>query len=162
MTESDLLNKIDAAFPVVEMPAKDQLVFEKYKGGECDEIAEDLEQPLASDEVVKIVCRNLSCLSAKGWVWVLPFYLKYCLSEKAMTNRTETEFLIYNLSPAPEFVSDTNQRLRELNNQQIRVLIYFLEWCLSNEYWKEFYRCEIEGALTYLNNRWWETRSASN
>ncbi len=94
--------------------------------------------------------RQMSQLSAKAWRWILPHYLKFCLTPEAEYNRMETEFLIYSLGPTLEFQKETLERLSNLNKAQIDCLIHFLEWCLSQQHWKEYCPEDIERAINFL------------
>jgi len=116
-------------------------------------VAEELERyrskPIDGD-AIRLVHQELSNLSAKAWRWILPHYLRFCLTAEAEYNRMETEFLIYNLAPELQFQTDTSQRLSLLTAMQVACLIDFLGWCFDQEYWKEYCPQNINRAISFL------------
>lgn len=154
MNTNSILTEIESAFPFVEMPLGIELSF--YKDGcfECDRLRDDLEQYRGKEitvEAIRLIHQEMSILSAKAWQWLLPHYLRFCLTPEAEYNRVETEFLIYNLGPALEFQKDTMQRLSLLNRDQINCLIHFLEWCANHQYWKDYCLEDINKARKFLS-----------
>lgn len=148
-----LLKEIERVFPFMEMPPKDELVFHQNDCGECDYLREDIEKYRGkeiSSEFIRLIHQELSQLSAIAWRWVLPNYLRYCLTADAEYSRMETEFFIYSLGPADEFRKDTVERLSKLDPKQIDCLVKFLQWCLGRQYWREYCGEDIERALRFL------------
>jgi hypothetical protein len=72
------------------------------------------------------------------------------LTPEGQYSRTETEFLIYNFRPELRFQGDTARRLAFLTARQVTCLIDFLEWCLSQQYWEEFFADDIAQAIGFL------------
>jgi hypothetical protein len=93
----------------------------------------------------------MSCLSAKGWAWALPYYLPFCLTPEAEYNQMETEFLIYNLVPKKEFEADTHAHLSALSRQQVECLIHFIQWLKTHPKWSTYCPKEIDEALVFLH-----------
>lgn len=154
MDEKTLLEEIAAVFPAVPMPARQELPFHKSGCAECLEVAADLEQyrgKEVSADVVRGVHQELSHLSAKAWQWLLPDYLRFCLTADALYSRVETEFLIYSLGPDLKFQADTLRRFSLLTAGQLTCLIHFVEWCSRHEFWSEYFPESIERALTFLH-----------
>ena len=154
ITNDALLKEIESVFPLVEMPLGIDLAFHKHGCLECDELREDLEQYRDKEitgEAIRLIHQELSSLSAKAWRWVLPHYLRFCLTPEAKYNRMETEFFIYSLGPDLKFQQETLQRLSMLNKDQINCLVHFLEWCLNDEYWNEYYPEDINKAINFLS-----------
>lgn len=150
-----LLKEIERVFPFVEMPPKDELVFHQNDCAGCDYLQEDIEQyrdTEISSEFIRLIHQELSQLSAVAWRWVLPSYLRYCLTAEAEYSRMEMEFLIYSLGPADEFQKDTVERLSKLNQKQVGCLIKFLQWCFSRQQWKEYCGEDIERAIRFLSS----------
>jgi hypothetical protein len=148
---ASLSELIESAFPFVEMPSAAELVspscedfeylteeLERYRGRQIDGAA------------IRLVHQELSHLSAKGWRWILPHYLRFCLTTEAEYNRMETEFLIYSLGPDLKFQGDTAHRLALLAPRQISCLIDFLCWCQNQEYWREYCPNQLSGAIGFL------------
>jgi len=151
MNENELLKKIEEVFPFVEMPSGNELVFHDSNCICCNHLRKELEvSKKITGDVIRSIHQDLYHLSAKSWNWILPYYIRYCLTAEAKHNQMETAFLIYNFSPALEFQADTLKKLSMLNNTQIMCLIYFLEWCLTFPHWKEFYIEDIKDAINFL------------
>ena len=143
--------EINLSFPFVEMPPTGELLVPEYAASQY--LAEELEQyrPRQVDGgAIRLVHQELPHLSAKAWRWILPHYLRFCLTPEAEYNRMETEFLIYNLGPSLRFQSDTNQRLSLLTTSQVLCLIDFLFWCENQEYWKQYCPSDISRAIGFL------------
>ncbi len=93
----------------------------------------------------------MSCLSAAGWRWALPSYLKRCITQD-LHDPIETEFLIYNLSPGEEHKAESEQRLSKLSLEQLDCLVHFTEWCNEHPHWSEYCPEEIPMAFEFLNS----------
>src|ERR1051325_5267742 len=112
-----VLKRIEGAFPSVDMPLRSELVFHVRSCMQCADLVEDLEQYRGKDvdvNLIRSVYQEMPHLSAKAWRWLLPNYLRFCLTDEAVYSRTETEFLIYNLGPDLQFQVETKQRLSAL------------------------------------------------
>jgi hypothetical protein len=153
LTKSELLKKIDTAFPSRDMPVLAELSFHKEGCHQCDDLREDVEfyrGKSIGGETIRLVHQEMSQLSAKAWQWILPFYIKYCLTDKGEYSRMETEFLIYSLSPAQKFELETSERLSLLTFDQINVVICFFELCLKQDHWRDLFSDDIDQAINYL------------
>ena len=145
--------EIESAFPLVEMPDPANLPFHGADCHACHDLVQDLEAYRGKEggsDVIRRVHQEMSHLSAEGWAWVLPHYLRFCLTQEGQHSRAETEFLIYNLRPELRFQADTARRLALLTARQVTCLIDFLEWCLSQPYWREFFADDIAHATNFL------------
>jgi hypothetical protein len=148
-----LSDEISVAFPPIDMPARSELILHDQGCAECIEFVRDLDEfrgKEISANVIRLIHQELSHLSPAGWRWMLPHYLRFCLSDQGREERMETEFLIYNLGPALKFQADTAKRLSLLTSAQIRCLVDFLQWCLTQSYWREFFGKEIDQAVNFL------------
>ncbi len=153
MSTEKLAEDIENTFPIVDMPRGSDISFHKDGCFECSWLAEKLERYRGKEftgDAIRLIHQELTCLSAKAWRWILPHYLKFCLTSEAAYNTMETEFLIYNLGPDLKYQKDTLQRLTELNTAQIACLIHFLDWCSNHEYWSEYCPEEIKKAINFL------------
>ena len=142
---------IEEAFPLVDMPSSADLIAPGFS--QYNYLAEELERYRGkeiSGDAIRIIHQDLSHLSASAWHWILPHYLRFCLTAEAEYNRMETEFLIYNLGPDLRFQADVVKRLSQLTNSQISCLIDFLGWCLSQEYWREYCPDSIARGIGFL------------
>jgi hypothetical protein len=154
MSTNILLKEIEAEFPFVERPPTSNLVFHSGCGG-CADLIDDLEGLTGSSisvEGIRAIHQSLPHLSAEGWRWMLPSYLRYAITPEAEYNRMEVEFLVYSLRPRLNFQADTAKRLSLLAPGQIRCLIDFLKCCRSNKFWKEYFPEDIEEATNYLSS----------
>jgi len=151
---TDMLSKeIESVFPFVEMPNENELTFHDVGCEECKGLQGDLEQYRGNKitgETIRLIHQELSLLSAKALRWILPYYLRYCLTQEGVYNQMETQFLIYNLDPDLKFQHETLQRFSILNRSQISCLIHFLEWCASQPYWKEFCPDSLTRGMDFL------------
>jgi hypothetical protein len=152
-TKSELAQEIEATFPIVEMPAAHEIPFKTLDSTEAAYLTAELDQfrgKLLDGDAIRLIHQELSHLSAKAWQWLLPHYLRFCLTPEAAYSRMETEFLIYNLGPDLPFQRDTLQRLSLLTTAQIQCLIDFLYWCLNTEPWREHFPNDIQKAIGFL------------
>jgi hypothetical protein len=152
LTEA-LSKEIESVFPFVEMPLGFELPFHGSDCIECYDLRNDLEEYRGKEitgDAIRLVHQEMSHLSAKAWVWILPHYLRFCLTPEAEHNRMEAQFLIYNLRPRAEFEMDTLQRLSLLDEKEINCLVHFLEWCSNHQYWKEFHSDDLNKAKNFL------------
>ena len=154
MSTEQLLKEIEAAFPFVEKPKGLDLSFHNESCFQCSELRSDLEmycEKNIPNKVIRIIHQELSCLSADGWRWVLPSYLRYCVTREASYNQTETEFLIYNLAPSLEYQNEAIERLSALNAEQRQCLVHFLEWCKRHDHWGQYCPNEISKGIEFLS-----------
>jgi hypothetical protein len=153
MMTAELLSEVEHVFPFVEKPQELDLSFHKDECYHCEFLRRDLVnftgQELPRD-ALRVVFNEMSCLSAAGSRWVLPSYLRHCLAVADTYDDSETEYLIYNLGPAPEHQCETRERLAALNDEQITCLIHFLEWCGVHPYWSAYCQEDISRALAFM------------
>src|SRR4051794_18838210 len=122
MDTETLIGKIREVFPIVEMPTRTELRSHPDECPQCGYLAEHLDENRSrpiDGAMIRYVHQELSCLSAKGWAWMLPHYLPYCLTPEAESNQMETEFLLYNLAPEEQFAAEARVRLSLLTERQL-------------------------------------------
>lgn len=154
MNESDLLKEIEEVFTFVKPPPIEDFVLHGDECAECSYLKKDLEDILVSEvteKTIRFFHQELYHFSAKGWRWVLPYYLRYCMTPEATYNQSEIEFLIYNLRPSEKFENKTKQQLSELNKDQIFCLIHFMDWCSAHAFWGEYCPEDIRKAKLFLS-----------
>ena len=153
MNRDPLLTEIETVFPEVPMPVGLDLSFHKDDCGHCTYLRQDLEEfrgkPITG-ETIRVLHQEMTSLSAAGWRWALPHYLKYCLSNEGRYTQTETEFLIYNLGLELKFQREALQRFGGLNTAQIQCLVHFLEWCSDDPHWSDYCAEDVERALNFM------------
>lgn len=153
MNTEELAIKLDTDFPFVDKPQGSSISFHLDNCDQCLYLKNDLLSYTGREippEAIREIHQEMSNLSAKGWRWVLPSYLRYCLTDEAIYNRMETEFLIYNLAPEDKYKADTLKRLSGLNQNQINCLVEFLNWCKSQDHWVAYCAEEIEQGIKFL------------
>lgn len=140
--------------PMVQKPPARSIMFHESGCFQCEYVRSDLEQytePSLPDEAIRYLHNDMSCLSAAGWRWALPSYLKRCITQD-LHDPIETEFLIYNLSPGEEHKAESEQRLSKLSLEQLDCLVHFIEWCNEHPHWSEYCPEEISMAFEFLNS----------
>ncbi|MDX5373726.1 MAG: hypothetical protein LPK18_14990 [Pseudomonadaceae bacterium] len=153
MKTETILNEVERAFGFVAKPKGASISFHKDGCFQCDFLRKDLlaykgrELPY---EAIRCINQEMSCLSASGWRWALPSYLRYCLTTKTDAADMETEFLIYNLGPAPKYQAEAIMRFSALNQEQINCLHSFLLWCQEHERWSKYCPEHIERAINFI------------
>lgn len=136
MKTDTLLKEIDEVFQVVPMPSRINLTVHLKGCFDCEEVLDYLDyyrNRSLDGAFFMYMRRNLTSLSPIGFLWLIPYYLKYCLSFDWNFTEEPICFLIYTLNPPPEYEHDAFVRLSALNYRQIICLIHFLEWCNENE-----------------------------
>ena len=150
---NELAQAIEDAFPFLDMPSSEKLAIHDSSCGRCADLAKDIDEcrgrEIAGD-AIRLVHQDLSHLSRWAWQWILPHYLRFCLTSEAKQNRMETEFLIYNLAPDQRFESDTGARLSLLSIGQLKVLLQFLLWLSGDEYWSVYCPQDIHRGQVFL------------
>jgi len=152
MNSEVLIQEIEKAFPYIKKPQGLELSFHKDECPHCYYLRKEMEQydEAIPKEGLRWLHNELSCLSAKGMQWVLPSLLKYCVSTNGVSDGSETEFLIYHLSPKLEYQKDTIQQLSKLSKIQLDCLESFIKWCKNDEHWSRYCGNEIEHASNFL------------
>ena len=157
METEELLTQIETAFPIMAMPPLEAIVAHDDKCPECRGLTKDLERykdaPINGD-AIRLLHQQLYHLSSPGLHWILPYYLRYCLTSEAIYNRFETEFLIYSFAPLPQYYEDAVSRLSGIDLVQARCLWSFFDWCLSDPDWRSSYGQEISLAMSFLADNW--------
>jgi hypothetical protein len=154
METAELLSEVERLFPFVAKPSGLDISFHEDECLQCDYLRRDLEEYVGSElprTALREIYSEMSCLSAQGWRWVFPSYLRHCLAETTDYDNSETEFLIYNLGPAPEHEAETIQRLAALSDEQISCLIHFLDWCAIHPHWSGYCKDDISRAQAFMH-----------
>ncbi|XQE65164.1 DUF6714 family protein [Pseudomonas sp. P3C3] len=153
MKTETIQSEVEKHFPFVAKPKGAAVSFHKDDCLHCNFLREDL-LPYKGHELpvdaIRCLHQEMSCLSASGWRWALPSYLRYCLTKEAEASGMETEFLIYNLGPAPKYQAEARVRLSALNQEQINCLLNFLLWCKEHEYWSTYCPEDIQRAIEFI------------
>lgn len=155
VTSESLLASIKAAFPFVKMPARGKIIYQDSFDGYFDGLLDDLESYRGGEvsiELIRLLHQDLSSLSSDAWLWILPYYLEYCLSVEAEYTQMEVVFLVYALSPTlMKSRVDVLKRLSSFSKGQVLCLIFFVEWCQGHKFWKDHIPNELGQARELLN-----------
>lgn len=149
-----LRREIEVTFPFVAMPPSKNLISPSAaQRVEGDDMLRDIEEcrgKPVSVELIRSLHQELHDLSAEAWSWILPHYLRFCMSEAGLDSRMELEHLIYKLDPTPKFTDETTEHLALFTRRQINCLRDVLRWCKNDEYWSEYFSDDLHGALLFL------------
>lgn len=148
-----LLKRVESVFPYVEMPAHENLPFHKSNCRACGYFANDVEEYRGrevSSEFVRSIHQELPCASALATLWILPIYLRYCLTEGQYSS-TEVDYFIDGLRPEEKFKADTLERLSLLNSEQLKCIKEVLEWTLEFRMPRDGCVTDIEQAIDFVS-----------
>ena len=151
----ELLERIESTFPMVNMPPAEALPLRNLSAGIAGDLIKDLEEfrgKLANVSLIRSVHQEMTRLSPRAWQWLLPHYLRFCMTSEAERSRMEMEFLIYNLRPSAEFRDATLERMSLLTEGQVACLIDFLRWCQNSPFWMEYCPEDIAKAVNFLES----------
>jgi hypothetical protein len=147
-----IADEIESRFPFVDRPLDSQLCLHP-DAPTCSELLRSLGE-LQHRELrvgeIRVVHQLLNQLSPRALLWILPSYLRYCVTAEAEYSRMEVEFLIYSFGPELRFQQDAVKRLSLLSRGQIECLIDFISWCLANEFWRSYFEEDLRRAQTFL------------
>ena len=155
MNKNDIIQLVEKEFPFVSKPKRNDIPFHSDECAHCIFTLEELDKYQGEKlpkEAIRYLYDEMSTLSSIGWSWVLPSYLRVALSSDDKYD-TVIEFLIYNLSPADEFVKETNERLAFLSKGQVDCIVELLKFWLCHEHWGSFCRAELERAIEYIGSK---------
>ncbi len=154
MNTDDLLKEIDSVFPSFDMPSHSELALVSPRYIEADEICNSMEEfrgKSIETEAIRTIHSYLPILSSKGMRWILPWYLRFCLTDEGQKySRKETWSLIDTLHPDERFLKYRLGQLSLLNRDQLLCLIHFLEWCLLDEFWFDSEPEHIQAGIEFL------------
>jgi hypothetical protein len=153
MDTQAMIEEVERVFTPVSKPSGLELSFHKLDCDQCAYLRNDMEiykDQWLPPQALRYLHGEMSCLSAKGWRWVLPSYLRHCLTADSSHDDLETEFLIYNLGPDLKFQRETIKRLSLLNGEQVNCLVHLLEWCAKHPHWSEYCPEDISKALSFM------------
>ena len=148
-----VLTLVERAFPPVPRPAATALPAHTDGCAKCEIIARELlSYPDAGlpGEAIRRLCDEMSALSAEATAWVLPSYLRYVLTEENPLDPRPTEFLIYNLAPAPEHAAESRGRLSLLTRGQVEALQAVVRHLADTPYWSDYCCDDLSRALAFL------------
>jgi len=148
MNSRALSQNIEKVFPCDEIPQK-ELFFVTHCDSYLDyELFVEAEASIDADyRVSNLLHQELYFLSPAAWRWLLPFFLRYGLTEQSIHNQSEIEFFIYALSST----NGVKQKLSLLTDEEINCLVSFVLFIKQNSSWAEYFLEDIEAALTFLN-----------
>ena len=147
----ELLAEITVNFPFVEIPDASQFfLLDNYERADFNLVADLASNQHEKGDIPRLLQLELHAMSPKAWIYALPYFLSYGVTPEAEYTDSEIAFLIFALSPQPEFENASAYKLSELNSKQLQCLLHFFEWCATNEYWAENYSSELEAVSKFL------------
>jgi|JI6StandDraft_1071083.scaffolds.fasta_scaffold32615_4 hypothetical protein len=152
-----LIDDIDQAFKKVEFPLEYELVDSTLPQQDSGlQVAADLEcwRTRAPDEnLLREMHQELRKLSPAATRWIVPYYLRYALTEQAKYSRMEISFFVLSLvARCKEDVQQIATRLSSMSTEQIRCLAKVLEYLGADTDWAEYMGEDIEAALATLRS----------
>jgi hypothetical protein len=151
----NLAFEIERAFPLVEMPPPEAIRYHPTGCWQCDELAAYLEDHrnnrAGGFTLIDTVWQEMSCLSAQATRWILPHYLRYCLTPEAQEEEMKLENFVFQFSLGKNAEKETPGQFSLLTGEQIRVLIDFLN-CLrtSDDWWVETFTEDLDAGIAFL------------
>ena len=153
MIDAEFLQSIEKAFPYQTRPSEGELPFHDDGCYHCEMTVRELVKypsPELPAPAIRYLCDELGTLSAKAIVWVLPSYVRHVLTAEDERDPRPTEFLIYNLSPAPQYAAETREQLSRLTIEQLRALLAIIERWQGDPRWNDYWKTDLMGASTFL------------
>ncbi|WAF87349.1 hypothetical protein NRL37_07785 [Metapseudomonas otitidis] len=154
MDRLELLDELDRMLPPVDKPEGPDLSFHPSGCDACDMLRTELaiwpgrKLPM---EALFWLHDDMSSLSAAGWRWALPSYLRLVLESPPDEINLLLGFLILNLNPSPAYREDTRTRLGALDAQQLGLLLRFMQWC-GEQPWLLAWGEDIDQACSFLDD----------
>jgi hypothetical protein len=132
-----LLQRVQFVFPDFPMPPLDEMM--SFTGGDvlCANFIEELDQyrfKAVDDALIRSSRLELYCLCPDAFKWILPHYIRYCLTAEILHTEDLVEFLVYFFKPAPEFLEDRLKRISALSIDQLTCVRDFFKWQVSSRY----------------------------
>ncbi len=151
---NELAAEIDRIFPYVDMPERGA-----FPIGETDwEIEALLDEvdtwrgKAITSRLIYYLHQEWYQLSAKAWRWMLPHWLRFCLTPKAAHDGMAIEWLVYSLRPGEAWADRTRKQLGLLSAPQIECLIHFLEWLSRHPRFGDYFPEDIAQAILFLQS----------
>jgi hypothetical protein len=152
-SSAELLLEIESILPPVSKPSGSNLSFHPTECMQCEFLRNDLKEydgQVLPERAIRWLRGELTLLSAQGWRWVMPSYLKHCVTQDPNYDPMETEFLIYSLGPDQEHEEDAVKRLADFTQAQLQLLSHFLEWCAEHPHWSVYCPDDVAKAQSFM------------
>jgi hypothetical protein len=146
----NLKRVIEKAFPKTEMPHPNSIFdisHPEYTSLTSD--ISDLKGKLDSN-FARSIHQELRWLSPIGFLWAMPYYLDYCLSEDGQYSSTETQFLIFLFSPERRDFEKELSRFDFLSIEQLEALSLFFVWCKQHNAIGLLSDTHLNGAIQFV------------
>ncbi|WP_373994454.1 DUF6714 family protein [Duganella sp. Root1480D1] len=135
------------------MPSNELLTLHSDKCSECEYVRENIERFRSScfgEAGAQVVYLELSHLTAQAWNWMLPHYLRFCISDEAKNESTLTAFFLYQFYPVQKLSQLISHKLFSLNMDQFLCLAHFLTWALNDPIRRDEDGEDIKDSITFL------------
>jgi hypothetical protein len=138
----NLRQVIEEAFPKTSMPEPSSIFdasHPEHASLTIDMI--EIKGKLGSN-FARSIHQELRWLTPIGFLWAMPYYLDFCLSEEGQYSSAETQFLVFLFAPEHEYFKKELSRYDFLSTNQLLAISLFFIWCKGNN------------ALGLLNNEY--------
>jgi hypothetical protein len=139
ISEQLIIEEIDKAFPPVDMPVRQKLYCSDGQLRDPDQLEEDLDcfrRKLVNRELFYWVHDELILLSPETWRWLIPNYVKFCLTREGYYNEFPEQpanALIWVLGCESAESTQLELRLAFFNKGQLGCLLKFVDWWTKSE-----------------------------
>ena len=143
----EIYKEINDYFPYVLMPPTDKLVIHNDDCYQCQYLKKDLielysNKTILDEPLIRSLHMELLLLTPESWFWIMPSYLRYCLSREPYIDMnygdSVTEFLTYQFEQT-DFQSKTDimRNISLFNVNQLNTLKRFFIYLSSSSYWED-------------------------
>ncbi|MEX8503830.1 MAG: DUF6714 family protein [Leptothrix ochracea] len=150
-----LIDRINQAFTGANLPPKNDLV----EGSLADQdyahdVAADLESwrtNMPDKSLLRQMHQELRKISPASTRWIVPYYLRYALTDEAKYSLMEVSFFVLSLvSRSKEVDQQVAARLSLMSSEQIACVVHVLSHLNADPDWAEYMGEDIEAALATL------------
>jgi hypothetical protein len=146
----EILNCIEAAFPFVDKPKREEILPEDSEPTEANWIFSELNKHSGKElpeEAINYLYDEFPFLTPKAIRWILPSYLRYAVKRDKYYH--VPEFFIYHLSLCDESSEADKEEFSFLNEAQISCLVKVFEFWQRLEEWDTL-EDDIRKAIEFL------------
>ncbi len=151
---AELVEKINRVFPPTSKPADTDLIQHDTACVQCAWTGthlEPFEGPILPFKALRGLHMEMSCLSAAGWRWALPSFLRYSLAGPHHDD-LETESMIYFLGGVETSQPEARAGLALFDRSQLDCVLRVLEWCSTNPHWSNYCGSEAKRAVAFMKS----------
>ncbi|MEO8153883.1 MAG: hypothetical protein ABI605_12490 [Rhizobacter sp.] len=148
--------RIEAAFPAAHLLPDEPVLLHGNECLDCSMLISEMDQwfriPIDRPGLALFAGMQRH-LTPGGWRWFVTNFLRLGVVDDNPANRIEIDSLIWFLSPSAETADLVIEVLDNLSLEQLGVLVEFLHWLATHEFWQDYSGHEITAAIEFLNER---------